>query len=113
MRSSSRKKTFVTTWTDEESSNKNEQVKLCFMAIQDDKVSLNSSISNSYTFDDLQDAYDELVLEFKTSISKRKKLLSKINLENEILSKTNLELEAKFKDFEKEILDLKNLLHKV
>ncbi|KAL4312015.1 hypothetical protein GQ457_01G021740 [Hibiscus cannabinus] len=107
---SSSKKAYVPTWSDEEDSTENEVANLCFMALEEGEVASNSSISNSYTFDELQEAYDELVFEFKASFSKNKKLISKLKLENERLSKTNLELEAKLNEYEKNVFDLQNLL---
>ncbi|KAL4312066.1 hypothetical protein GQ457_01G013580 [Hibiscus cannabinus] len=116
-RGSSSKKAYVATWSDEEDSNENEVAHLCFMALQEGEVTSNSSCSNSYTFDELQEAYDELVFEFKASFSKNKKLISKLKLENERLSKTNLEFEeklkeyeAKLKEYETNIFDLQFLL---
>ena len=64
------------------------------MAFQEGEVTSNTSISNSYTFDELQDAYDELVFEFKASFSK-KKLISKLKIENEMLSKNQFEFQRK------------------
>ncbi|KAK8562447.1 hypothetical protein V6N12_010525 [Hibiscus sabdariffa] len=61
-RGSSSKKAYVATWSDEEdSTEENEVAHLCFMALQEGEVTSNSSNLNSYTFDELQDAYDELV----------------------------------------------------
>ncbi|KAL4340508.1 hypothetical protein GQ457_08G035970 [Hibiscus cannabinus] len=110
-RGSTSKKAYVATWSDEEDSTENEVARLCFMALQVGEVTSNSSSSNSYTFDELQDAYDELVFEFKASFSKNKKLISKLKLENERLSKTNLEFEAKLKEYEiDDHQNLQNLL---
>ncbi|KAL4341560.1 hypothetical protein GQ457_08G036160 [Hibiscus cannabinus] len=97
----------MATWSNEESSTESEEANLCLMAIQEDEVSSNSSFSNFYTFDEFQDAYDDLILEFKASISKNKKLLLKLKFENEVLSKANIELEAKCVDYKNEILNLK------
>ncbi|KAL4279645.1 hypothetical protein GQ457_03G015960 [Hibiscus cannabinus] len=69
-RGSSSKKVYVATWSDEEDSTDNEVTQICFMALQECEVTSNSSSSNSYTFDELQDAYDELVFEFKASFRK-------------------------------------------
>ncbi|KAL4353606.1 hypothetical protein GQ457_06G012830 [Hibiscus cannabinus] len=96
-------RTYVATWSDEEYSTENEVAHLCFMTLQVGEVTYNSSSSNSYTFDDLQEAYDELVFKFKASFSKNKKLISKLKLENERLFKTNLEFEAKLKEYETNI----------
>ncbi|GMI66175.1 hypothetical protein HRI_000286800 [Hibiscus trionum] len=111
-RGSSSKQAYVATWSDEDSID-DEVAHLCLMALNEGEITSNSSISNSYTFDELQDAYDDLLLEFKASFSKNKKLISKIKIENDLLSKTNLEIEAKLKDFEQKCFDLQNLLLKV
>ncbi|KAK8516449.1 hypothetical protein V6N12_038691 [Hibiscus sabdariffa] len=76
-RGSSSKKAYVATWSDEDSNEEDEVAH-----IQEGEVTSNSSNSNSYTFDELQDAYDELVFEFKESFSKNKKLISKLKIEN-------------------------------
>ncbi|KAA3474356.1 UBN2 domain-containing protein [Gossypium australe] len=96
-----------------------EVVNLYLMAIDDIKVTSNSSTLNDYSFDELQDAYDELGLEFDFMISKHKKNVSKLRNENGLLSKTNHELEEKvnkmqeiINDFGKKNLDLHNLLSK-
>ncbi|KAA3461764.1 UBN2 domain-containing protein [Gossypium australe] len=49
---------------------------LCLTAIDDIKVTSNSSTLNDYSFDELQDAYDELGLEFKVMMSKHNKNVS-------------------------------------
>ncbi|KAL4273270.1 hypothetical protein GQ457_13G019660 [Hibiscus cannabinus] len=64
---SSSKKAYVATWSDEDSSEEDEVAHICFMSLQEGEVTSNSSNLNSYTFDELQDAYDELVFEFKAS----------------------------------------------
>ncbi|MBA0880313.1 hypothetical protein Goshw_000916, partial [Gossypium schwendimanii] len=51
-------------YNDEESSD-DEIANLCLMAINDPKVTSNSSTLNAYSFDELQDASDELGLEFE------------------------------------------------
>ncbi|KAK8523030.1 hypothetical protein V6N12_073741 [Hibiscus sabdariffa] len=109
-KASSSKKAYVPTWSDEEGSTENEVANLCFIALEEGEVASNSSISNSYTFDELQEAYDELVFEFKASLSKNKKLISKLKLENERLSKTNLVFEEKLNEYEKNVFDLQNFL---
>ncbi|KAK8658590.1 hypothetical protein V6N13_036793 [Hibiscus sabdariffa] len=68
---SSSKKAYVAAWSDEEDSTKNEVTHLFFMALEEGEVTSNSSNSNSYTFDELQEAYDELIFEFKASFSKK------------------------------------------
>ncbi|KAL4273741.1 hypothetical protein GQ457_13G019290 [Hibiscus cannabinus] len=74
------------------------------------EVFSNSSISFSYSFDKLQDTYDELVLEFENHILKNKKILSNLKNQNDLISKTNYELEAKLKEFEQKNVSLQNLL---
>ncbi|KAA3487415.1 zf-CCHC domain-containing protein [Gossypium australe] len=83
--------------SDEDSSDENDQevANLCLMTIDDSKVTPNSSSSISYSFDKLQDVYDELGLEFEVMVSKYKKNISKLKNENDLLSKTNHELEEK------------------
>ncbi|KAA3464248.1 UBN2 domain-containing protein [Gossypium australe] len=46
-------KAYVTAWSDEDSSNNEDQevVSLCLMVINDSKVTSNSSISNPYSID--------------------------------------------------------------
>ncbi|MBA0860306.1 hypothetical protein Goshw_016256 [Gossypium schwendimanii] len=48
----------------DEDSSDDEVANLCLMAINDPTVTSNSSTLNDYSFDKLQDAYDELSLEF-------------------------------------------------
>ncbi|KAL4346788.1 hypothetical protein GQ457_17G011520 [Hibiscus cannabinus] len=63
------------------------------LALDEPKVSSNSTELNSYTFDELQDAFDELFLEFETMNSKFKKMISKLEFENDFLLKTKLDFE--------------------
>ncbi|KAK8612484.1 hypothetical protein V6N13_092599 [Hibiscus sabdariffa] len=79
-------------------------------AHEEPDVSSNSSPSFSYSFDELQDVYDELVLEFENHILKNKKVVSSLKIQNDLISKTNDELEAKLKKFEQKNVNLKNLL---
>ncbi|KAA3473013.1 zf-CCHC domain-containing protein [Gossypium australe] len=90
----------VATWSDEDPSNDDDQevVNIFLMAIDDTKVSSNLSNSISYSFDELQDAYDELGLEFEIMVLKHQKNISKLKDENSSLSKTNHELESKIHD---------------
>ncbi|KAK8705150.1 hypothetical protein V6N13_048758 [Hibiscus sabdariffa] len=80
------------------------------LAHEEPKVSSNSSTSFSYSFDELQDAYDELVLEFENHILKNKKVVSSLKIQNDLISKTNDELEAKLNEFEQKNVKLQNLL---
>ncbi|GMI95525.1 hypothetical protein HRI_003221800 [Hibiscus trionum] len=116
-------KAHVATWSDDESSDEDEDevANLCLMAIEDDSmVTSNSSYSFDYTFDELQDVYNELALEYEKLILKNRKITSKLKNENDSLSKSNMEFESKIKemqvqikDFEKRNQDLQNLLSKV
>ncbi|KAL4277840.1 hypothetical protein GQ457_03G007940 [Hibiscus cannabinus] len=63
------------------------------VALNEPKVSSNSSELDSYSFDELQDAFDELFLEFETMNSKFKKMISKLECENDFLLKTKLDFE--------------------
>ena len=61
-----KKKAFVATWSDSDSfddddSKEDQMGNLCFMALDEPKVTSNSPNLNSYTFDKLQDAFDDLV----------------------------------------------------
>ncbi|KAH1056142.1 hypothetical protein J1N35_034207 [Gossypium stocksii] len=116
---SNKQKAYVAAWSDEDSSD-DEVANLCLMAINDPRVTFNSSTLNDYSFDELQDAYDGLGLEFEVMISKHRRNISKLRNENNFLSKTGHELEEKvnkmqeiINDFEKKNLDLHNLLSKV
>ncbi|KAL4386150.1 hypothetical protein GQ457_09G026810 [Hibiscus cannabinus] len=113
-------KNFVATWSDEDTSDDEDYVaNLCLMAIEDDQmVTSNSSISIDYTFDELQEAYNELVLVFlvcEESMLKNQKTISKLNVENDSLYNEELEskiqeLQVKLNDFEKKNKDLHYLL---
>ncbi|KAL4290712.1 hypothetical protein GQ457_14G014160 [Hibiscus cannabinus] len=71
------------------------------MAYEDPKLSSNSCDSNSYLFEELQDAFDELFLEFETMNSIFKKIISKLEFENDFLLKTKLDFENQNEIFEK------------
>ena len=66
---------------------KTKLVTFCFMALDEPKVTSNSLNLNSYTFDELQDAFDDLVIEFEEMNSKHKKMISKLKVENYLLFK--------------------------
>lgn len=68
---------------------------LCLMAIEEPKVTSNSIDSNSYAFDELQDAYNELYVECESMKRKYKKMISKMNVENEFLMNAKNVLEKK------------------
>ncbi|KAA3477564.1 zf-CCHC domain-containing protein [Gossypium australe] len=83
---------------DEDSFDDEEQevTNIFLMTIEDSEVTSNSSSLIPYSFDKLQDAYDELGLEFEVMVSKhKKKKNSKLKVENDLLSKTNHEHEEK------------------
>ncbi|KAL4363351.1 hypothetical protein GQ457_04G019590 [Hibiscus cannabinus] len=63
------------------------------LTLNEPEVSSNSCDSNSYPFEELQDAFDELYLEFETMNSKFKKMISKLEIENDFLLKTKLNFE--------------------
>ena len=79
-------------WTDEdesenEASNVEEVANLCFMAIDDEtQDEVISSPSSTYTFEELQEAFDELLDNFKRISAKNislKKSMSKLSSEND------------------------------
>ena len=115
-----KKKAFVATWSDSDSSDdddsKEDQIgNLCFMALNEPKVTSNSPNLNSYTFDELQDAFDDLVVEFEEMNSKHKKMISKLKAENDLLLKSKLVLENENKDLKNDFNDSKqkiNILEK-
>ena len=84
----------VETWSDSDYSNDDESINdeisnLCLMALEEQKVSYNSCDSTPYTFDELQDAFDELAIDFESMNLRYKKMIFKLNVENELLSKKN------------------------
>ncbi|KAK8348983.1 hypothetical protein V6Z12_A06G114900 [Gossypium hirsutum] len=103
------KKAMMATWSYNDSSDSdedNEVANLCFMVIEKPKVILNSSELNEYTFEELQDAFNELAIDFETMISKYKKMISKLNEENNSLIIAKEEIEKKFNDMQAQIDDL-------
>ncbi|GMI69743.1 hypothetical protein HRI_000643600 [Hibiscus trionum] len=92
------------------------------LALEEPKVSSNSSELYSYSFDELQDAFDELFLEFETMNSKFKKMISKLEIENDFLLKTRVDFEnqneilkndLEFSKTSKDVLEKENLDLKV
>ena len=85
------------TWSDSDASDDDSYddkvVNLCLMAIDDSKVTSTSCDSNTYTFDELQDAFEELAIDFESMNMKYKKMIAKLNIENELLSKAKNDLE--------------------
>ena len=95
-----KKKAMVATWSDSDYSDDDESIddeiaNLYFMALEEQKVSSNSCNSIPYTFDELQDAFEDLVLEFENMRMKYSKMISKLKIKNEILLKTKNELDNK------------------
>ncbi|XVF69360.1 hypothetical protein PTKIN_Ptkin11bG0075300 [Pterospermum kingtungense] len=73
----------------------------CLMALDEQEVTSNSNDLNSYTFDELQDAFDELALDFEKMNLRYKKIVSKLNIENEFLMKTKIDLEKQNEEMKK------------
>ncbi|KAL4339519.1 hypothetical protein GQ457_08G021930 [Hibiscus cannabinus] len=69
-RGSSSKKAYAATWSDEDSTEEEEVAHICFMALQEGEVTSNSSNSNSYTFDELQDVGTSYVKSRRNGIVK-------------------------------------------
>ncbi|KAH1097799.1 hypothetical protein J1N35_014720, partial [Gossypium stocksii] len=106
---------------DEDSSDNEDQevANPCLTAIDNFGETFNSSNSNSYSFNKLQNTYDELGLLFESIVPKYKETISKLKDENDLFSKAIRELERKIhnmqttiNDFEKKNQDLHNLLSK-
>ncbi|GMI89888.1 hypothetical protein HRI_002658100 [Hibiscus trionum] len=116
----------LATLSDEESSEDEEQevVNLCLMAIEEDSKVTSNSSTFDFTYDELheeydelQEVYDELVEKYKKSVLKNKKVISDLNAKNDLISQTNLEFEKKIlglqdelEYFQKENVDLNNLI---
>jgi hypothetical protein len=90
----------------------------CLMAYEDEVTSeLNSLENNSYSYDELQNAFEELVEEFEKNVSKNKVFKKKVTSlsnelddfksKNEILEKQIISLNDKNLSLEKEIVKLK------
>ena len=62
------------------------------MAFEELEVTSNSCSSTPYIFYELQDVFEELAIEFENMNLKYKKMISKLNVENELLSKTKIDL---------------------
>ena len=52
------------------------------MALGEPKVSSSNCYSNSYSFDELQNAYDELNMEFEAMCLRHNKMISNLKVEN-------------------------------
>ena len=85
----------VARWSDSDYSDDDEIANLCFMALEEPKVTSNSCDSNPYTFDELQDAFEELAINFDSMNLRYKKIISKLNVENELLTNAKIDLEKK------------------
>ena len=75
-----------------QSLNQNES---CVMALEEIEVISISCESNSYSFDELQDAFEKLAIDFESMNLKYKKIISKLNVENELLTNAKIDLEKK------------------
>ena len=87
-------------WRDSDTSDDDESIdekiaNLCFMALEEQKVTSNSCDLNPYTFDELQDAFEELAIDFESMNLRYKKIISKLNVENELLTNVKIDLEKK------------------
>ena len=75
----------IATWSDhhffdDDSYDKDEEVaNLCIMTFEKPKVTSNTCDSHSYSFHELQDAFEESTIEFAIMNSKYKKMISKLN----------------------------------
>ena len=76
----------VATWSDSDASDDDsyddEVANLCFIALEDSKVTSILCDSNSYIFEELQDAFEELAIDFETMNFRYKKMNSKLNVES-------------------------------
>ena len=63
------------------------------MAFEELEVTSNSCSSTPYIFYKLQDVFEELAIEFENMNLKYKKMISKLNVENELFSKMKIDLE--------------------
>ncbi|EOX94433.1 Uncharacterized protein TCM_004012 [Theobroma cacao] len=96
-----KRKPMMAAWSDsdESQSEENEEItNICFMALEEHKVHSNSYAlslyeldDDSYTFEELQDDFHELALEFECMILKHKNIISKLKSENEFLTKIKIE----------------------
>ena len=75
-----------------QSLNQNES---CLMALEEIEVTSISCESNSYSFDELQDAFEKLAIDFENMNLRYKKMISKLKIENEILLNAKNELDDK------------------
>ena len=71
------KKAMMATWSDSDDSDDDsyddEIANLCLMEIDDSKITFTSCDSNAYTFNELQDAFEELVIDFESMNMKYKR----------------------------------------
>ena len=87
-------------WRDSDTSDDDESIdekiaNICFMALEEQKVTSNSCDSNPYIFDELQDAFEELAIDFESMNLRYMKMISKLNVENELLTNAKIDLEKK------------------
>ncbi|GAV56466.1 zf-CCHC domain-containing protein/UBN2 domain-containing protein, partial [Cephalotus follicularis] len=114
------KKKALKAWhlSDDESSDEEvtEQVaNLCFMALSDDDEDSENEVSDSYTFGELQFAFDELLVEFKKKCSQctsLKKNMTSMEKEKELLVNENEHLKNDIAMLEHELAKKENDLAK-
>ena len=111
----------MATWGDEESSSSQEdeeEANICLMVQEEPKVTLDTDITScstpipldddivDFTFEELQDAYNELACNFELITSKYQKKHALFKLENASLLKEKLEFEEKIKALELKVHEL-------
>jgi hypothetical protein len=113
------KKDECTSISPQASNNEEDSTKaFCLMAYEDGVTSERNSLEdNSYSYDELQNAFEELVKEFEKNVSKNKVFKKKVTYlsnelndfksKNEILEKQIISLNDKNLSLEKEIIKLK------
>ena len=111
------------TWSDDEEFSSENEAKpkkvanLCLMENEDEDEVSNSN-SSQITFNKLQDAFDELISEFKKVVIKNslfKKMITTVSNENEDLQKENEDLKHQVHVLEKKLKEKsssKNFLKK-
>ena len=72
-------------------------------ALDDSKVTSNSCDSSGYSFDELQDAFDELAIDLEIMNVKYKKMIAKLSIENVMLTKAKIELEKNLDSMKSEL----------
>ena len=65
----------VVTWNDRDASD-DEVANLCLMTFENSKVTFTFCYSNAYIFDELQDVFEELAINFESMNMKYKKMIA-------------------------------------